>query len=114
MKNQLKSLIAAFVIGATTLVNANNTMEPTKKSFAAVVFKSEVTKSMNVFINKEKGSVLEIVVKDAEGNILYDDVMGKTAQSYRTKFRMDNLPKGTYSVEMTDGKNKEIKEVDIK
>lgn len=115
MKNQVKSIIVGLLLGTTVFANANNlSIEPGKKSFEAVTIQNKVKSTMNLFIDKQKGAKLEITFKDEEGNVLYEDVMGKNAQYYRTKINMANLNNGNYYIELTDGLNKEVKKIEIK
>jgi major membrane immunogen (membrane-anchored lipoprotein) len=115
MKTQVKSIIAGLILGTTVLVNAKNlTIEPGKKTFEAVTIQNKVKSNMNLFIDKQKGTKLEIIFKDEEGNVLYEDIMGKNAQYYRTKINMANLSSGNYFIELTDGLNKEVKKIEIK
>ena len=114
MKNQVKSIIASLMLGTAVFANASNlSLEPGKKSFEAVAIQNKV-KSMNLFIDKQKGSKLEIIIKDEEGNVLYEDIMGKNAQYYRTKLNRANLSNGNYYIELTDGLNNEVKKVELK
>lgn len=114
MKTNLKTLIAAFMIGAVTIANANNlNTEPAKKSFGTSIFKSDYQAKLNVFIDKVKGSMLTIVIRDSEGTILYEDIMGKSQVNYRSKFDLSKLEKGTYFIEINDLNNKEVKEIKI-
>jgi Secretion system C-terminal sorting domain len=111
MKTNLKTIATALLLGVATFVNAN--VEPAKKSFEAVIIKCSKFPSLNLFIDKQKGVKVDIEVKDENGNVLYDDVIGKNATNYRSKINLENLPKGIYYIEMTEGRNVDVKKVEI-
>ncbi len=114
MKTNLKTLMVALMMGAVTITNANNlNPEPAKKSFGASIFKSDFNAKLTVFIDKVKGTKLTIMLKDADGTVLYEDIMGKTQENYRSKFDLSKLEKGTYLIEINDQNKKEIKEINI-
>ncbi len=110
MKNQIKPIIAALLLGSVFYSNARTLpANPTIKPFSMSMYKVEGLSSVNVFINKLEGSKIKIVIKDASENIIHEEFMGKKETKLRTKFNFSELKKGTYSIETTDGKNIEIK-----
>ena len=114
MKNQIKPIIAALLMGTVFFANAKTLpAEPTIKPYAMSMYKNDGKPTFNVFVNKLEGTKLKIVLKDSDGTILYDNVIGKKSTEYRTKFDMADLKKGTYTLEIIDGKNVEVKKLEL-
>lgn len=114
MKKSVKSIFAALLLSSVFYANARTLpANPTIKTFALGMYKVEGMPSVNVFVNKIEGTKMKIVLKDATGNIVHEEFMGKKETKRRTKFNFSALEKGTYSIELTDGENKEIKKFSI-
>ncbi len=114
MKNQIKPIIAALLLGTTTLANASTLpAKPTIKPYAFNMYKVDGKAAINLFINKMKGTKMHIVIKDDKGNKIFEDGMFKNETMYRTKINFEALEKGIYYLEMTDGNNTEIKKLEI-
>ena len=114
MKNQIKPIIAALLMGTVFFANAKTLpAEPTIKPYAMSMYKNDGKPTFNVFLNKLEGTKLKIVLKDSEGTLIYDEVISKKSTEFRTKFNMTDLKKGNYTLEVIDGKNVEIKTVEI-
>lgn len=63
----------------------------------------DVSNRLHVALDKQKGGYVALRLKDANGNVLYDQYLGKKAQQYRTKLNLTNLSDGTYELEITNG-----------
>ncbi len=114
MKNSVKPIIAALLLGSTLLTNAKTLpLKPTIKPFAYSVYKNDGKATINLFINKLKGSKMYITLKNSQGEVIYEDGMNKNDTYYRTKFNLTELNKGIYILEISDGQNTEIKKIEI-
>jgi Secretion system C-terminal sorting domain len=114
MKTQIKSVIAALLLGVATYSNANTSPNlPVNKPFATGIYKSDGKPTLNINIDKMKGAKVAITLTDSDGAIIFEDLMYKKDTYYRTKINMVNLKKGTYSLEIYDGVNKEVKKIEI-
>jgi hypothetical protein len=114
MKNQIKPIIAALLLGTVFFANAKTLpSEPTIKPYAMSMYKNDGKPTFNVFVNKLEGTKLKLVLKDSEGAVIYDEILSKKSTEFRTKFNMADLKKGTYTLEIIDGKNVEVKKVEI-
>lgn len=114
MKKSFKSIFAALLLSSVFYANARTLpANPTIKTFPLGMYKVEGLPSVNVFVNKLEGTKMIIVLKDASGKIVHEEFMGKKETKRRTKFNLSALEKGTYSIELTDGKNVEIKNFSI-
>ncbi|MES2795044.1 MAG: hypothetical protein V4683_03705 [Bacteroidota bacterium] len=114
MKNQIKPIIAALLLGTVFFANAKTLpANPTIKPFASSMYKINGVQAINLFVNKLEGSKVKIVLKDTDGTVIYRDVIGKKRTKFRTKFNMDQLKTGSYTLELTDGNSTEIKNIEI-
>lgn len=114
MKNQVKPIITALLLGTVFMANANTLpANPTIKPFAYSAYKIEGKAAIKLAINKLKGSKMEICLKDAKGQILFVVGMLKNETNLRSELNLEQLQKGTYTIELTDGKNIEIKKIEI-
>ncbi len=114
MKNQIKPIITALLLGVASFANAGSfKVEPTVKPFATGIYKSVGQPTLNVNIDKEKGTKITITLKDRAGEVIYEDTFTKNQVNYRTKINMNQLEKGTYFLELNDGKNTEVKKIEI-
>jgi hypothetical protein len=114
MKNQIKPIIAALLLGTTFLVNARTLpVNPTVKPFASSMYVINGRSAVNLSVNKVIGTKLTIVLKNSDGDIIYTEKMGKKATKFRSKLNMTDLPKGKYTLELNDGNNKEIRKIQL-
>lgn len=114
MKNQIKPIITALLLGAFTFASAKTLpVSPKLKSFATGIYKLDGKPIFNVNINKLKGAVVTIVIKDSKGEIVFEDMMRKSVTTYRTKINMAELKKGKYTLELNDGVNIETKKIEL-
>jgi Secretion system C-terminal sorting domain len=114
MKNTVKPIIAALLLGSVFALNANTLpTKPTNKPYAYSVYKLNGKAAIKLAINKLNGSRLSIILKDAKGEILFEDGMYKKETYYRTEFNLESLKKGIYTLEISDGNNVEVKKIEI-
>jgi hypothetical protein len=114
MKNQIKPIIAALLLGTAFFVNANTLpVNPSIKPFVSSMYKSAGMPAYNLAINKAKGTKMKVVLKNSEGEIVYKESLSKRETKFRTKLNLSELQKGSYTLELNDGKNVEIKKIEI-
>ncbi len=120
----MKNLVKTFAIAALTAMNfvSNATdngaipagVAPTKsKTFEVGMYQSVNTLKMNVMIEKSAGQNLTVTLKDEQGNVLYDEQLGKKSEKYHGKYDMSNLADGKYMFEFKKGDEKVVKEVNL-
>jgi Secretion system C-terminal sorting domain len=108
MKNQIKTIVAALLLGTVFCANANTLpFTPTIKPYAISMYKVDGKSLINIFINKLEGTKVKISVIDKNGEIVYQEYLGKKETKFRTKLDLANLETGSYSLKVTDGKNVE-------
>lgn len=114
MKNQIKPIIAALLFGAGSIANAGTkSVNPNVKPFATGIYKTAGIPTLNVNIDKAKGTKITITLKDKAGEVIYEDTFSKNQVNYRSKINMKLLEKGTYFLELNDGTNVEKKKIEI-
>ncbi|WP_234733914.1 T9SS type A sorting domain-containing protein [Tellurirhabdus bombi] len=116
MKSLITSLLLAFAV-TTASVAADNTTKPNgpaKASLKTAVFSNPTADKLHVIVDKSQGYTAKIRLINAKGHTLYVQNLAKKEQIAHTKFDVSNLADGTYQVEITDGTNKEVKEITLK
>jgi hypothetical protein len=113
MKKLFKTLAIALVATGLTF-NANATDDKTNKSTFEVGM-YQVTNSMKVkvLITKTSGSAVSISLKDEKGVEIYSEKLGKKDTSYSRKLNLENLSDGKYTLEVSNGSEKTVKEIDL-
>lgn len=114
MKKLIKPIIATLLMGSVFFANASTLpAKPTLKTYAFSMYKNDGKATINLFINKLKGSQVQITIKNANGDVLFTEKMYKNDTNYRTKFDLNALEKGVYNIELNDGANIEHKQFEI-
>lgn len=116
MKTLFASALIALTLGVTSNSfaedNERTTNAPTAKaSFQTGIYSSVDGTRLNVNVNKVKGSKVTILLKNTKGDLLEFQRLGKNEEQLRTRFDLRALQDGTYQVEITDGKTKQVQEV---
>lgn len=114
MKNQIKTIVVALLLGTVFFVNAKPLpFIPSIKPYSISIYKVEGKSLINIFINKLEGAKVKISVLDKSGEIVFQEFMGKKDTKFRTKLNLANLETGKYSLEVSDGKNVEVNSFEI-
>jgi Secretion system C-terminal sorting domain len=114
MKNQIKPIITALLLGSALMTNANTLLaNPTIKPYAYSVYKIDGKAVIRLAINKLKGTTMNVTLKDANGEVLYREGINKKETNYRSQFNLESLKKGTYTLELSNGELVEIKKIEI-
>lgn len=114
MKNQIKTIVIALLLGTVFYVNAKPLpFISTIKPYAISMYKVDGKSLIKIFIDKLEGSKVRISVIDKSGEIVYQEFMGKKDTAFRTKLDLSNLETGKYSLEVTDGKKIEVNTFEI-
>lgn len=107
MKTLIKSLAFAltlgFVTSAATISHANPITRPANVANYKTGVYSSVDGKLNIALDKTVGGSVNIALKDANGNTLYVERLGKKATTARVRLNLDELKDGTYQVEITNG-----------
>lgn len=107
MKTLIKSLAFAltfgFVTSVATVSHANPITRPANVASYKTGIYSSVDGKLNIALDKTVGGSVNITLKDANGNTLYVERLGKKATTSRIRLNLDELKDGTYQVEITNG-----------
>ena len=110
MKTHIKSLALALslavVTAATTVAQAN----PGDSHKAAVTYKTGIyttaTGKLQIALDKATGGPVDIRLVNADGSVLYNQHLGKKDHTFRARLNLNELPDGSYKLEITNGVDK--------
>ena len=115
MKTLIASVIISLIAGISSASFAQTSNSGSFKSTVAeqnsFVIYTLSTGKIDVAIEKPEGEKLLIQVVDADGLTLASKVIGKNSPVTRTRFDMNDLPDGVYHVVVTEGSEKQVKDV---
>jgi hypothetical protein len=113
MKKLFKTLAIALVATGLTF-NANAADDKTSKStFEVGMYRVTNTMKINVLITKTTGAAVSISLKDENGTEVYSEKLGKKDTSYSRKLNLENLSDGKYTLVVSNGTEKTVKEIDL-
>ncbi|MBD2702645.1 hypothetical protein IC229_18505 [Spirosoma sp. BT702] len=116
MKTFAQSLIAALLLSTTTFAApANPTVNPTAttSSYKAAVFPSATPSKLNVFVEREPGKALVVLLKSKSGDLLAKQSISKKQGNFHFKFDMAELEDGAYQVEIVSGNDVSVHPVTL-
>ncbi|MBD2701841.1 hypothetical protein IC229_14410 [Spirosoma sp. BT702] len=107
MKTLIKSLALALTLGFVTVANTFADTNPGRRAEKVATFKTGIytttSGKLSIALDKEKGGYVDILLKNAEGKVLYSQRMNKNESVYRTRLNLSELPDGAYQLEITNG-----------
>ena len=123
MKTFIKTLALALTLGVvsfSTSVAATRATNPHSKNrpvvhaaYQSVVYPSQYAPVINVIVEKEAGSTVEIRFKTNLGETLAERSIGRGKDKVAMKFRLSELPDGVYRVEITNGRDVTTKTIKL-
>lgn len=119
MKKLVKSLclalLAIVVAEYSALAEERPTPAPTAKtkSFQVGMYQSANTLKMNLLIEKAASEKLTVTLRNEKNDIIYSEQVGKKSEKYWRKFDLDGMKDGLYRFEISNGKDKIVKEVEL-
>jgi hypothetical protein len=118
MKKNLKNIAIALVAGIFTFstVLATEPMETkldANKSFDVGMYRIVNSMKVNVAVEKLKGNIVEITLKNDKNEVIYTEFIGKKLVKFSKKFDLTGLVDGKYRFEITNGKETITKEVNV-
>ena len=81
--------------------------------FDAALYKITQTNKVRLSVNKPAGENLRVSLRDRAGKVYYSELYNVSDSKYRRVFDLEGMGDGTYYFEMTNKKNKLVKEVEI-
>lgn len=85
----------------------------TYATYQSVVYPSQASPVVNVVIDKEEGGRVDVRFKNKNGEVLAERYVGRSASKVSMKFRVDELPDGVYTVEVSNGRDKNTKQITL-
>ncbi|ADB40753.1 hypothetical protein [Spirosoma linguale] len=107
MKTLIKSfalaLSFAVVTSAATFSEAKPIGRPTHVASYQSAMYTSVDGKLNIALDKQTGGAVDILMKGADGKVLFTQRVGKNESKFRTRLNLSELPDGVYQVEITNG-----------
>jgi hypothetical protein len=113
-KNIAMALVAGIFSFSTVLASEpfENNLDA-NKSFDVGMYRITNSMKVNVMIEKLKGNRVEISLKNDKNETIYTEYVGKKLVKFSKKFDLTGLADGKYHFEITNGKEKITKEVNL-
>lgn len=111
MKTFVQSLIAALLLSTATLAETPATATiasnpvVTTDSYKVAVFPSATPSRLNVYIERNPGQMMSVMLKATDGTLLAKRFVNKKQGNLHFQFDMSELADGTYTVEVISGSN---------
>jgi hypothetical protein len=107
MKTLIKSFALALSLGIVTSAASFAEANPGGRPAMAAAYKSGVYTTingkLNIALDKQTGGAIDVTLKNAGGEVVYSQHVGKNESKYRTRLNLSELPDGVYQVEITNG-----------
>ena len=119
MKMFIKSLALALPLGVVSFstsvaaIPASKTRPVVFAAYESVVYPSQFTPVINVVVQKEEGTTVQVRFKNNQGETLAERSVGRGKEKVAMKFRLSELPDGMYRVEITNGRDVTTKEIKL-
>ncbi|OIN55576.1 T9SS type A sorting domain-containing protein [Arsenicibacter rosenii] len=89
------------------------TKETAPATYNVGMYVSKNTSTINVMVEKQAGSTVKVSIKDEAGKVLATQSLNGKEERTWTKFNLSQLNDGTYTVEVSNGKEVTVKEVKL-
>ena len=107
MKTLIKSLALALSLGIVTSATSFAEANPGGRPATAVSYQSSVYTTvagkLTIALDKQTGGAVDVRLKNAGGEVVYSQHIGKNESKYRSRLDLSELPDGVYQVEITNG-----------
>lgn len=116
MKTIITSIACALAL-TTSVAFAKPTEEKTSNNRPEATFESSafVTADANlrVAIKKNASQKVYLTLKNANGDVLFAETVGKKEMAYAAKINVSDLNDGSYQLEIMSGKNRVVKHLNL-
>lgn len=108
MKNVVKIIVGLLLISPFTFANNKITgpRETDGESLKMAIYFDQAAGVVNTFYEKQSGITALVRILDESGRELSSKVLGKKNDIARLSFNLSSLKDGTYTIEVSDGKEK--------
>lgn len=108
------ALVAGIFTFSTVLAaEPNESKLEANKTFDVGMYRVVNSMKVNVAVEKLKGNVVEITLKNDKNETIYTEFIGKKLVKFSKKFDLTGLADGKYRFEITNGKETITKEVNV-
>ena len=110
------ALFAALLITSTAFAGTEPSDDKITAKVAAVQVSTYKTVDNNIRVNIEKKAsiVASILIRDANGQVVYSQHIGKKTEKLAAKFDVSNLEDGTYQIQVVSKEGTISKEINLK
>ncbi len=114
MKTTIKTIAVILGLAFSTASYASGDDKTTTKpvSYEVGAYISNDSK-IRVGIKKDFGKRLSVYLKDANGNVIFEENLGKKRANYAVKLNLTELQDGEYSLEVLSGNELFKKKINI-
>jgi hypothetical protein len=116
MKKLFKTLAIVLLASATTFAATTEDDKKTVKqpeTFEIGMYNVKNTSKIRLMLEKAKGDVLVIKLRNETGDVLHKEVVNKRSTFYSTNFQLDGLEDGNYQFEIESNNEKVVREVTV-
>jgi len=92
----------------------NNQYQTRTRSFGVGMFPKKGAPVMNLLIDNYSNKSISIRLKDKKGNVYYMEMLGKKRRRSWLKFNMSEMKDAVYQVIVFNGKDKIVKEINLR
>ena len=82
-------------------------------TFQVGMYRIKNTLNMKLLLYKEAGEVVKIRLKDQEGRVVHEEVLGKKIQKYARPFNFSDSQDGRYTLEISNGEEMVRKDIKL-
>jgi len=115
MKTFIKSIACALAL-TTSVAFAHPTEEKTtensKPTFETSAFVS-ADANIRLAVKKFNAERVFVSLRDAQGNVLFSETIGKNKMGYAAKINVSDLTDGAYELEVFTGKTRVVKHLNL-
>ena len=117
MKTLIKPLLVAFALSFVTVSASLADANPIGRRATVATYKASVYPTiqgkLQIALNKETGGMVYVQLKDAAGQVLFSQQVGKNETASRLRLNLSDLPDGAYQVEISNGVDTTIHNVKL-
>lgn len=108
--NALLASLAGPIIASMLQVHTNDTPSV---SFEVGVYPVQRSSKLHVAVAKHHHKRLNLRLVNPKNEVLYQETVGKHQAKYQRKLDLSTLPDGVYQLQITDGQDTVVREVNL-
>ncbi len=95
-------------------VDVNNQYQTKTKGFGVGMFPKKGTVTMNLLVDNYSSRSIRITIKDKKGKVYFTELLGKRQRRNWLKLNMIELKDDVYQVVVFNGRDKIVKEINLR